>query len=223
MAADPLSAEEVRALSIFPLPAATLLPGAVLPLHVFERRYRDLVRDALAQTKTLAVARLKPGFESDYEGRPPVYDVCGAGRILEHREHRDGRYDILLEGLARVRIVRELPPATLYRVVHGEVIHDSVLDAGVAAALETKIRELWGTLGPELPESLRDLGQVIRGVEGAGRLADRLGAVFAGDAELGQALLCEPDPGERLRLVAERLQAQVDALEPTPKSRARWN
>jgi len=223
MAADPLSAEEVRALSIFPLPAATLFPGAFLPLHVFERRYRDLVRDALAETKTLAVARLKPGFESDYEGRPPVYDVCGAGRIVEHREHRDGRYDILLEGLERVRIVRELPQATLYRVVCAEVIEDTALDTGIGAALETKIRELWTALAPELPESLRDLAAVTRGVEGAGRFADRLGAVLAGDAELGQTLLSEPDPCERLRVIAERLQVQVDALEPPPKSRARWN
>lgn len=223
MAAPPLSADEVRALSIFPLPAATLLPGAFLPLHVFERRYRDLVRDALAETKTLAVARLKPGFELDYEGRPPVYEVCGAGRIVEHREHRDGRYDILLEGLARVRIVQELPPATLYRVVRGEVIDDILLDHAIAGALESKIRELWSALAPELPENFRDLGAVTRGAEGPGRFADRLGAVLAGDAELGQVLLSEPDPCERLRVLAERLAVQVDALEPRPKSRARWN
>jgi uncharacterized protein len=223
MAAASLSPEDVRALSIFPLPGATLFPGALLPLHVFEKRYRDLVHDALAETKLLAVARLKPGFESDYEGRPPVFDVCGAGRIVEHVVHRDGRYDILLEGLARVRIVAELPPATGYRVVRGEVIEDAPLDASVGSVLEHQIRALWSALGPELPEGLRDLGEVTRGVEGAGRFADRLGTILAGDAELGQALLSEPDPCERLRLIAERLKEQVDALAPTAKSSTRWN
>ena len=64
---DTLRPEDLAALSIFPLPDATLFPGVPLPLHVFEPRYRALVRDALASSKVLAVARLKPGFESDYE------------------------------------------------------------------------------------------------------------------------------------------------------------
>jgi Lon protease-like protein len=223
MVADMLSEGEARALSIFPLPAATLLPGALLPLHVFEQRYRELVRDALADTKTLAVARLRPGFESDYEGRPPVFDVCGAGRIVEHVEHRDGRYDILLVGLARVRIVSELPPAQRYRVVRGEILRDLPLDVAVASALESTIRALWAKLAPELPEGLRDLGEVTRGVEDAAHFADRLGAVLAGDAELGQTLLSEADPAERLRLIAERLQAQLDSLAPSATQRTRWN
>jgi Lon protease-like protein len=223
MVADMLSEADARALSIFPLPAATLLPGALLPLHVFEQRYRELVRDALAGTKTLAVARLRPGFESDYEGRPPVFDVCGAGRIIEHAEHRDGRYDILLVGLARVRIVSELPPAQRYRVVRGEIMRDLPLDAAIASALESTIRTLWAKLGPELPEALRDLGEVTRGVEDAAAFADRLGAVLAGDAELGQTLLSEADPAERLRLIAERLQAQLDSLAPSATKRTRWN
>jgi Lon protease-like protein len=223
MVADMLSEADARALAIFPLPAATLLPGALLPLHVFEQRYRELVRDALAGTKTLAVARLRPGFESDYEGRPPVFDVCGAGRIIEHAEHRDGRYDILLVGLARVRIVSELPPAQRYRVVRGEIMRDLPLDAAVATALESTIRTLWAKLAPELPEGLRDLGEVTRGVEDAAAFADRLGAVLAGDAELGQTLLSEADPAERLRLIAERLQAQLDSLAPSATKRTRWN
>lgn len=220
MSAPELDRLELNALSVFPLPNATLFPGALLPLHVFEARYRDLVRDALSGSKTFAIARLKPGFETDYEGRPPVFEVCGAGRIVEHVAHRDGRYHLLLRGISRVRIVREHPPASLYRVVSGEVIDDLPVDPALGSALERKIHELWTALGPELPEVLRDLGEVTRGADGPGAFADRVAAVMAGDAELGQALLSEADPGERLRMIAERLQSMSDSLTPASRSAA---
>jgi Lon protease-like protein len=218
MSETELDTLELNALSVFPLPNAALFPGAVLPLHVFEARYRDLVRDALSGSKTLAIARLKPGFESDYEGRPPVHEVCGVGRIIEHVAHRDGRYHILLRGISRVRIVRELPPATLYRVVSGELIGDLPVNPALGSALEQKIHQLWSTLGPELPDVLRDLGEVTHGAEGAGAFADRVAAVMAGDAELGQTLLAEPDPCERLRMIAERLQTLTDSFTPVSRS-----
>jgi len=217
MSEPELDALELNALSVFPLPNASLFPGTLLPLHVFEARYRDLIRDALAGSRTLAIARLKPGFESDYEGRPPVFDVCGVGRIVEHSAHEDGRYHVLLRGVSRVRILAELPPATLYRVVRGEVINDLPVDPALGSAFERKIQQLWTVLSPELPDVLRDLGDVTRGAEGAGAFADRVAAVMAGDAELGQALLSEPDPCERLRIIAERLQTLTDSLTPTSR------
>jgi hypothetical protein len=213
-----LDAHELNALSVFPLPNGALFPGTLLPLHVFEARYRDLIRDALAGSKTLAIARLKPGFEADYEGRPPVFDVCGAGRIVEHVAHKDGRYHILLRGISRVRILGELPPATLYRVVRGEVIDDLPVDPALGSALERKISQLWTALAPELPEVLRDLNEVTQGVECTGAFADRVAAVMAGDAELGQALMSEPDPCARLQIIAERLQTLSDSLTPNARS-----
>lgn len=218
MSVTELDALELNALSVFPLPNASLFPGALLPLHVFEARYRDLIRDALSGSKMLAIARLKPGFEVDYEGRPPVFDVCGAGRIVEHVAHQDGRYHILLRGISRVRILGELPPATLYRVVRGEVIDDLPADPALGSALEKKIHQLWTVLAPELPEVLRDLVEVTRGAEGVGGFADRVAAVMAGDADLGQALLSEPDPCERLRIIVERLQTLTDSLTPASRS-----
>ena len=69
-------------LPIFPLPNCVLLPGGLLPLHVFEPRYRELTRDCLAGHQLMAVARLRPGYETTYYGRPPVYERCGVGRII---------------------------------------------------------------------------------------------------------------------------------------------
>jgi Lon protease-like protein len=222
MAPDTLSPADLAALSIFPLPEAALFPGTLLPLHVFEARYRKLVRDALSGSKTLAVARLKPGFESDYEGRPPVFDVCGAGRIIQHSELPDGRFHVMLRGIARVRIVRELPAVELYRVVHAELVSDLPVDAGLGSALETEVASLWRTLAPELPEPLRDLREVTRDALGAGAFADRVAALIAADPETSQALIAEPDPSERLRLIIEELHGAVAALalaSPAPKTR----
>jgi Lon protease-like protein len=64
----------LASLPIFPLPNAVLLPGGLLPLHVFEKRYREMTRDCLAGHQLMGVARLRPGFESSYYGRPPVYE-----------------------------------------------------------------------------------------------------------------------------------------------------
>jgi uncharacterized protein len=211
---ESLTPAELSALSIFPLPNAALFPGALLPLHVFEPRYRTMIRDALADTKTLAVARLLPGFENDYEGRPPVFEVCGAGRIIEHLEHEDGRYHLVLRGVSRVRIVNELPPAQLYRVVRAEPVHDLPADPRLSATLETAIQALWQRLGPRLPEAIRDLAKVTRGADDAAAFSDRLGAVMAGESEVTQQLLAEADPCERLRLIVERLQAVADSVAP---------
>jgi uncharacterized protein len=212
--AEPLTQGELAALSIFPLPNAVLFPGTRLPLHVFEPRYRAMIRDALADTKTLAVARLRPGFASEYEGRPPVFEVCGAGRIVEHVEHEDGRYHLVLHGVARVRILNELPPLQPYRVVRAELIEDLPVDPRLSAALETKVRALWQQLRPRLPEELRDLAEITRGADDASAFSDRLAAVLAGDADVTQGLLAEADPGERLRVIAERLQIVADSLPP---------
>src|SRR5262245_22622205 len=117
MTAPELEERDLAELPIFPLPNVALFPGTLLPLHVFEPRYRELTREVLAGRKIMAVARLKPGFESQYEERPPVFEVCGVGYVESHQERPDGRFDIALRGLARVRIVEELPPVRAFRQV----------------------------------------------------------------------------------------------------------
>ena len=92
---------------IFPLPEVVFFPDTVLPLHVFEPRYRQMIADCLAGDRWLGVAMLRPGWEKDYQGRPPVHDVAGAGEILQAEVLADGRFNILLDGRARVRILEE--------------------------------------------------------------------------------------------------------------------
>jgi len=94
-------------LSIFPLPAVVLFPGVFLPLHIFEPRYREMVSDALATDRMIGMMLLRPGWEGDYEGRPPVFGV-GCSAVMTHCEKLpDGRFNIILRGLDRFRILDE--------------------------------------------------------------------------------------------------------------------
>src|SRR5689334_22464452 len=136
VALDPGALNE---LPIFPLPNCVLLPGGLLPLHVFEPRYRDMTRDCLAGHHLMAVARLRPGFEQTYYGRPPVYDRCGVGRIICSEELPDGRFALLLRGVARVEIERELPADRTYRQVAARLLADSSCDPRHARDYHSKL------------------------------------------------------------------------------------
>jgi uncharacterized protein len=92
---------------LFPLPDTVLFPGMPLPLHVFEPRYRKMVEDALASERTIGMVLLRPGWEADYQGRPPVYPIGCAGTMTSHERLEDGRYNIMLRGQARFRILEE--------------------------------------------------------------------------------------------------------------------
>jgi uncharacterized protein len=109
-----------RRIPLFPLPGVVLMPGTILPLHIFEPRYRAMVADALAGERTIGMAMLYPGWESGGDD-PRIYPVGGAGEIVESEELEDGRYNILLEGRFRYRVVEE-SPANPYRIARVEEI-----------------------------------------------------------------------------------------------------
>jgi Lon protease-like protein len=210
-----LVAQDLAEMPIFPLPNAVLFPGALLPLHVFEPRYRELVRDVLQGRKLMGIARLQPGYETDYDGRPAVFDVLGIGSVIDSVAQPDGRYDIQLRGLTRARIVKELPPDRPYRVVRIAELVDTPSDPALTSAWQRKLISLWSSLAPHLPEGARDLRALTRGAEGAGAYADRLAAAIVGDPDSSQRLLAEVDPAERLRLLTEKLQQILDSVAPS--------
>lgn len=136
--------EQLSSVPIFPLPAATLLPQELMPLHIFEPRYREMIRDVLDGERPLAIARLAPGWESNYEGRPAVEPICGVGFVFANKLLPDGRYDIGLAGVARARIVEELPSDKLYREARLELLDDVWPAAGPESLMteEDRVRAL---------------------------------------------------------------------------------
>ncbi len=108
---------------IFPLPNAVLFPNVFLPLHIFEPRYREMVADALDGDRMIGMVLLRPGWEANYQGTPPVFPIGCAGLITHHERLPDGRYNIILRGLQKFRIRGE-DEGRSYRVARIETIHE---------------------------------------------------------------------------------------------------
>ena len=92
---------------LFPLPNVVLFPNVCLPLHIFEPRYREMVADALDGDRIIGMVLLRPGWEGEYEGRPPIYDVGCAGLITHAERTDDGRYNLVLRGLQKFKVQEE--------------------------------------------------------------------------------------------------------------------
>jgi uncharacterized protein len=114
-------------LPIFPLPNVVLFPNVFLPLHIFEPRYRDMVATALQEDRIIGMVLLRPGWEGQYEGRPPVYPIGCAGLITHAERLSDGRFNIVLQGLEKFRIVEE-DDSLSYRVARVDSIEESMRD-----------------------------------------------------------------------------------------------
>ena len=102
---------------IFPLPNVVLFPNVFLPLHIFETRYRQMVDAALSGDRIIGMVLLRPGWEGDYEGRPPVYPIGCAGVITHAERLADGRFNIVLRGMEKFRIASE-DTGQLYRLAN---------------------------------------------------------------------------------------------------------
>src|SRR5207244_1505389 len=108
---------DLSAVPLFPLPGVVLFPRAVLPLHIFEQRYREMTADALVGDRLIAMAMLRPGWEKSYYSCPAIDPVVCIGRIVSHEMLADGKYNFLLQGIARAEVVSESKGDKRYRVV----------------------------------------------------------------------------------------------------------
>jgi uncharacterized protein len=126
---------------LFPLGDVVLFPRVPVPLHIFEPRYRRMVADALAGPRVVGMVLLRPGWEADYEGRPPVFESGCAGLIDRWEELPDGRYNVVLRGLCRFR-VREEHAGEPYRLATVEALPDELGGAGVLEAARQRVVEL---------------------------------------------------------------------------------
>ncbi len=178
---------------MFPLPNFFLFPGTAVPLHIFEERYRQMVTDILDGQGRIVMAAIAEGYESESLGSPPVFEVGGLGEIVQHRELDDGRYVIVLAGIARVRI-REVSSDRLYRMAAVDVIEEAEPPGGERLSgdtteLETRLveaiqRRIDQNL--ELPDDL-SLGQ----------LADLLLHRLPLEQSAMQRLFADADPRRR--------------------------
>jgi hypothetical protein len=133
---------------IFPLPGAVLFPNVFLPLHIFEPRYRTMVSEALEGDRIIGMVLLRPGWEANYEGRPAIYPIGCAGLITFAEGLSGGRYNIVLRGLEKFRVIDEEEDARGYRVATVDSIADSVGDID-QSAMRLARRRLEALLVPQ--------------------------------------------------------------------------
>jgi Lon protease-like protein len=124
---------------IFPLPNVVLFPNVFLPLHIFETRYRAMIKDALASDRIIGMVLLQPGYEANYEGRPRVYPVGCAGVITHSEPLPDGRFNIVLRGLEKFRMTGE-DESRPYRLAHIEAMPEVTSDSECATIRQHRHR-----------------------------------------------------------------------------------
>lgn len=180
----------------------------MLPLHIFEARYRAMVTDCLSRDKRLAVVGLQPGYEGGYEGKPPVYPVSGVGRIVQWERLASGRYNLLLRGEGRVRIDRELPTDTLYRMVAATPLRETGAAGAAVPALTGRVKARCGQILSAVGRSGEDLQNMMEGLDHPAELCDQVASALIPTPTTRQALLEELDVERRL----ERLAAALDDL-----------
>ena len=200
-------------LRLFPLPNLVLFPHVMQPLHIFEPRYRDLLREALADDRLIGMATLAAGWESDYEGRPPLFPTVCVGRIAASHELRDGSSNLLLMGVCRGRPVRELPPTRLFREAKIELLPDvypTEQDA-VRGELRQQLYEAFAHVLPSLPQIHEQLNELIGGDTPLGELTDIVGYALDLGIEQKQILLTEASVDKRAEILLDhRAVATID-------------
>ena len=142
-------------LPIFPLPNVVLFPNVFLPLHIFEPRYREMVADALAGDRLIGMVLLRPGWEQDYDGRPAVYPIGSSGVITHAEKQADGRYNLVLRGLERFRIVEE-DHSRSYRCAVVEPLRESGLTPEDRDSIRSQRSKLEALLSPAVEKSGAD-------------------------------------------------------------------
>ncbi|MBS0503470.1 MAG: LON peptidase substrate-binding domain-containing protein [Proteobacteria bacterium] len=188
---------DVTRLSIFPLGGALLFPRMQLPLHIFEPRYRALVSDAMARDRRIGM--IQPKGEGD---PPPLFDIGCAGRIAHVEALDDGRYNIVLEGLAKFRLIRELDVTTPFRQIEAELEPDLAADAlplATRSALEEESRRYAEAQGYAV-----DWNAVSRLDDES--LVNGIAQIAPFDIAAKQALLESPDLATRTELVIQLMQ-----------------
>jgi Lon protease-like protein len=199
---------------IFPLPNVTFFPQTLLPLHVFEPRYRKMTANCLGGDRLMGVSLLKDGWQKDYFGRPPICKTFGVGKIVDYEQLKDGRYNIILEGLFRVRLVQEYPTKQ-YRTARAEVIQDPPIDhcRPQISQIMKEIQAVTTRIAALMPAMREPIQAAWSSHPHPLVIASQLAAALVLDAYDRQSILEQDDPMRRLGLIQIQLRNLAAQLE----------
>ncbi len=198
---------------LFPLPNLVLFPHVLQPLHIFEQRYRELLEETLATDRLIAMAVLAPGWESDYEGRPPILPMACLGQVSTHCRLKGGAYNVLLLGVKRIRLIRELAPSKGFREAQVELCEDYLPPqaAQSPAVLQERLQQALVQALPLLPEAREQIGQLLAADVPLAMLADMISYMLDIDLTAKQQLLAELNVCRRAEMLLKHLGAAAAA------------
>jgi Lon protease-like protein len=204
---------------LFPLPNLVLLPRAILPLHIFEERYKQMTADALGGDRRVAMALLKPGWEQHYYGRPAIEPVVCVGNIVSHERLPDGKYNFLLQGSHRARVIAEQPhdEDRLYRLADVELLVDDPIMEIDLANERGRLTNIFSESPFDQLSLGRQLLRLLASPMPTEEVADVLAFNLLEDVALKQSLLAETDPCRRVA----RVLAALDNAKASFEARSR--
>lgn len=210
-------ADACRALPLFPLPGTLLFPGSLLPLHVFEPRYRALVADCLRDERPLSVCQIRPSEIHLAAGSPGILPYAAVGIIAAHELLADGRSNILIQPIGRVRIDADRATDTLYRIADAELLVDRPVTAAELAARGEELRTLLLPVLTRGGDRAANLIQAVRSLP-AERVPEAIASVVLSEDDARQAWLAEDDPLRRADLVEAGILARIAQNQPAAEA-----
>ena len=194
---------------IFPLSTVVFFPNTLLPLHIFEQRYRDMLSESLDSEKTIATALLKPGWEEGYYENPEIFDIAGMGRIVSSETFSDGRSNIVLYGLKRIQILDILEEKP-YRKAKVEILEDRKVSS--EESYRRKINQLisdWNNMLGNKEEKHKISVNTLLPLD---NLTDVLASVLITNIFEKQQLLEETKVETRTRMLISFLETRLKAI-----------
>lgn len=210
-----------KPIALFPVPNCVLLPRAILPLHIFEPRYKTMIADALDSTGLVAMAILKPGYEEKYyTSHAAIREIACVGSIVRHEQLSDGRYNILLQGVTRAHVEREDHALDYRRAFLTPLAVTNVPTSTREAEIRHRLLRMLET--PLLIEVARQthLDEVVKSPDlPLTDAIDFLAGTIGGDIDCCVRFLEERDVVKRCEMLVSRLQdlaARVSAKKASP-------
>jgi Lon protease-like protein len=197
---------------VFPLPNLVMFPHVMQAMHIFEPRYRALFEEAIEDDQLITLGVLEPGWEADYEGRPPLQKTACLCRIASHQRTPEGTYNVLLLGVRRLQLGDECPPAKPFRVFEAEILDDHLpaqLSPEAGNAAQRQLLSAFKRAMPKIPDSYDQLDQLLGNQITLGMLTDIVAYTVDMALSVKTALLAEQDVYRRTQMLLEALGSQV--------------
>lgn len=220
---ETLEEDDLKRVALFPLPNAVLFPSTILPLHIFEPRYRTMTREAIEHQLPIVICKFVEPRQLNVQQQPLFCDVGGVGFIRNYQQLPDGRYNILVEGVSRVKVIEEIfDTGKPYRVGQAELIAEQSDTSGALGALITTLKRCVTGLEAEYTTLSQALQKILGEVQNPAALSDTIASLIVSNPEVRQHMLEEPRVERRLDELITRIAALLNASQGSTPQKDPW-